>query len=423
MLEVSRKAITPFWNRIPQFFLYPLKPAALTVLVGVVVLFAVLPMSFFGWLLRLVLMVFFTKYCYEVLEQTSEGRLRPPQLSSDLLTQRYELPFKQVGIFIVLGLISVALAQSLGEWAAGIFTFVTNIALAASIMVLATTSSLISALNPSLVFGLIARVGWPYLALVGLLMLLPGGTLAITGLLAERVSPLVLLAIIGFSAMYFSVISFHLMGYVLYQYHERLGFTPTEVEDEDQDDPELELFRQFMREQNYPAALEELRGLLNRRWGDLELHRTTHKLAKLMQNKDTLIRHGREYLGVLLERNRIREAMEVYQDLTAAEPSFRPELPDQYLPIAQMLRESRRPKPAVGLINGFHTRFPDSEQTPALYLLVAKIFHEDLGDDARAGQILRFVAKQYPGHGLTGTVEHYLRVIEATKVKPSGSAV
>lgn len=413
MLESARKpAITPFWNRIPQFFLYPLKPSALVILAGLLVLFAILPMSLIGWLLRLVLVVFFTKYCYEVLAQTSEGRLRPPALTGELFSQGYELPFKQIGVFLVLGAVNYALTEALGEWAAAIFSFVVNIALTASIMVLATTGSLVSALNPGLVFGLIARIGWPYAALFGLLTLLSGSTWALLYFLAERLSPEALLAVTGLSFMYFTLIMFNLMGYVVYQYHEKLGITPTQAEDGQPEDPELALYRQFMQEQNYPAALEELRGLLQRRWGELELHRMAHKLARLIQDKPTLIRHGRQYLGVLLERNRIREAMEVYQDLTAADPAFRPDVPDQYLPIAQMLRESRLTKPALALISGFHKRHPDSDQVPALYLLAAKIFHDDLGEDAKAVQILRFVARQYPRHGLIGAVEHYLRVLE-----------
>lgn len=88
MLEGARKpAITPFWNRIPQLFIYPLQPSGLVVLFALLVLFTVLPISLIGWLLRLVLVLFFTKYCYEVLAQTAEGRLRPPAVSGELLRE------------------------------------------------------------------------------------------------------------------------------------------------------------------------------------------------------------------------------------------------------------------------------------------------------------------------------------------------
>lgn len=311
----------------------------------------------------------------------------------------------------MLGLLNYALAQALGEWAVAVFGLVVNLALSASMMVLATTSSLRSALNPSIVFGLIFRIGWPYLALVAFLTLLSGSTWALVAFLAQRVEPQALLVITGLSFMYFTVIMFHLMGYVVYQYHERLGITPTQAEEAEPQDPELEQFRGFMAEGKYAAALEELRNIVPRRWGALELHRLVHKLAKLTNNQEVLLRHGEQYIGVLLEQNRVREAMEIYQDLVAAKPQFRPALADQHLPIAQMLRDSRLPKEAITLINGFHKRFPASELTPALYLLAARIFHDDLNDDAKAGQILRFVAAQYPSHGLIGSVQHYLRVL------------
>jgi hypothetical protein len=318
----------------------------------------------------------------------------------------------------VLGLITYALARTLGEWAVAAFNLVVNLALSASMMVLATTSSLRSALNPALVFGLMFRIDWPYLVLIAFLTLLAGSTWALVAFLAERVEPQTLLVITGLSFMYFTVIMFHLMGYVVYQYHERLGLLPSQAEESEPQDPELEQFRQFMAEAKYAAALEELRNIVPRRWGELELHRLVHRLAKLTGNQEVLLRHGEQYIGVLLEQNRVREAMEVYQDLVMVmvKPQFRPILADQHLPIAQMLRDSRLPREAIALINGFHKRFPHSEFTPALYLLAAKIFHDDLNDDAKASQILRFVAAQYPGHGLIGSVRHYLRVLEG----PSG---
>lgn len=415
MLAIGKRtAITPFWNRIPRFFLYPVYPAGLAVLLGLLVLFVVLPVNLIGGLARVMLGLFFIKYCFDVLAQTSDGRLQPPALTAELFREGYELPFKQFALLLVLGAANYGLAQTFGEWAAVGFSFVVQLAYPASTMVLATSGSLGAALNPATVFGLMFRVGWPYLALLGFLTLLSGGTLGLVVLLAERVSLQTLLVIAGGSFMYFTIVMFNLMGYVVYQYHEQLGLSPAQAEDAEPEDPELVQCRRFMEEQQYPAALEELRRILPGRWGELELHRLLHKLARLTGNTEVLIRHGRQYLGVLIEKSRVREAMEIYQDLVAAEPAFRPDHPEEYLPIAQMLRESRQPKAVVALINGFHKRFPRSDQTPALYLLAAKTFHDDLEADDKALQILRFVAQHYPKHALIGAVQHYLAVLEGT---------
>jgi len=416
LTDSTRAAITPFWHRIPRFFLYPLHPSALVVLLGSVALFAVLPVSLLGALLRVVLGIFFVKYCFEVLEQTSEGRLRPPALTSELFTQRYEMPFKLWAVLLVLGVAQIVLERALGAWAAVLFGLLLNVAYPAVIMVLATSGSLRTALDPSVVGGMMFRIGWPYLVLVAFLLLLSGGVFGLVALLGKRVSIEALLAITGVGLLYFTLIMFNLMGYVVYQYHEALGLSAPQAEGLPAEEPHLEQFRRFMAEEKHAAALEELRDVLNQRWGDLELHRMFHKLAKLIEQKDLLVRHGREFLAVLLEQNRLREAMEIYQDLVAADPSFRPALPDQYLPIAQMLRDSRQPKLAVALINGFHKRFPDSALTVPLYLLAAKIFHEDLADDARATQILRFLSQQYPRHASIGAVTHYLRLLEGSPI-------
>lgn len=417
MLPPTRKAIAPFWNRIPRFFLYPLYPSGAVVLTGVLVLMAVLPLSLIGMLLRLVVLLFFNKYCFEVLAQTAEGRLRPPALDLELLTQGYEMPFKQFGVFITLSAASYGVTAALGAWAGALFGLLTNLALPAILMVLAVSGSLLTALAPHTVGGLIWRIGWPYLILVAFLVLLTGGMAAVPVLLGEVLSPQALIAVAALAMLYGSVIIFNMMGYVVYQYHDALGLHATEDDDAD---PAFADFQRFMAEQNYPAALEELRNLLPARWEDLELHRRLHKLAALIGNTDVLLRHAREFIPLLRERGRIREAMDIFRTCVGVEPSFRPNRAEDYLPIAQMLRESRQPRLAIALINGFHKRFPDSPETPALYLLAARLFHEELGDAAQAIRILRYTLGAFPDHALCEPIKRYLNVLKATSPASAG---
>ena len=86
--------ITPFWNRIPRFFLYGLHPNAL-ILIGV--LFSA-SYIFGGPLINLVYYIVIIKYASEGLQHTVEGHLTPPQLSVEVINENFELPFK---LFIV----------------------------------------------------------------------------------------------------------------------------------------------------------------------------------------------------------------------------------------------------------------------------------------------------------------------------------
>lgn len=421
MLEGTRKAITPFWNRIPRFFIYPLYPAGAVILIAVLVLLVALPVNLVGMLLRAVVLLFFNKYCFEVLAQTAEGRLQPPALNADLFNQGYGLPFKQFAVFFVLGACNVGLSLLLGAWAGMVFTLTANLALPAILMVLAVSGSLTAALTPTTVFGLIWRIGWPYLILFAFLSLLSGGVTAVMALLADKVNPQTLLAAGGVTFLYVSVVTFNMMGYVVYQYHDALGLDVGGDEAEEQD-PALADYRRFMSEQNYPAALEELRNLLPQRWEDLETHRLLHKLAGLVGNTDVLLRHGKEFIPILLDRGRTREAVDIYRACIAADPGFRPGRAEDYLPIAQMLRDARQAKQAVALINGFHKRFPNHEQTPPLYLLVAKLFHEELDDPEQARRILSFTRRVFPQHRMTSSIDRYLALLDSAPSATKGGA-
>lgn len=408
----AHRAITPFWNRIPRFFLYPLQPRGLLVLLAVAVPLIALPLSFLGLLLRLPLLLGFIKYNLQVLAESSEGQLQPPPLGAVLASDGYSMPLKLFAIYIVLGTLQDVLARLTDSWLLlGLAGLLANLVLPAMIMVLAVSGSLLAALTPSTVSGLILRIGWPYLALYGLLTMLGSSVGGLLLLASQQLELQALVALGVVATLYIMVIAHHLMGYVVYQYQEALGYS---TQPESDADPAQSDYQRFMQEQNYPAALQELRHLVNNRWDDLELHRRLHKLAALVPDRDLLLRHGQAFIPLLRQQKLIREATEVYRACQAVDPQFRPSEAEDYLPIAQMLRESRQPQAAIGLLNGFHRRFPASEQIPALYLLAARIFHEDLDNREQARRILRYCHSTFPQHHLHAAIERQLSLLDAT---------
>jgi hypothetical protein len=419
MLDTSRQAITPFWNRIPRFFLYPLHLRVLPLLLGLLLPMMLLPAGLFGLLLRLVIVLFFVKYCLAILADTAEGRLQPPPLNSGLFMQGYSMPFKLLAIYVVLGIAQYQLSVVLGLWAVSMVGLLGNLLLPAMIMSLAVSSSLIAALTPTTVFSLIWRIGWPYLVLYVFINLLYGIVGGLLMLLQDALPLMALLTVLAFAMMYVSVIAYNVMGYVMYQYADALGLVTLAPDDDDGHGELLADYRRFMAEENYPAALEELRSLVNRNWQDLELHRLLHKMAKLVSNHDILLRHGQEFIPILLDAGHIREATEVYRSCVAADKSFRPNRPLDYQPIAQMLRDSGQARQAIVLINGFHKRFPKHDATPGLYMLAAQAFHADIGDEAQARKILNYTVSAFPQHALRPSIERYLTILTTGTPLPS----
>ncbi|MBA1146650.1 hypothetical protein H0Z60_06220 [Ectothiorhodospiraceae bacterium WFHF3C12] len=392
--------ITPFWHRIPHFFQYPFRKPSLWVLLGgtgLGVVFSMIPIL--GPLAMLALSLGIMKYAYEVLAETAEGYMDPPEISSDRSGTGIVIPLKQFAIYFLLGLLVVLIAQGFGAVAALLFAIVALILLPASIITLATTASLTAAINPLLLGQMIQRIGAPYAALYGMLVLLYVGSGAVGALLAGSVPALLLYVVSLFAGYYFTFVMFHLMGYVVYQFHVELDFLPEaviEAGDGQSMDDELQLFEQFLAEEKYGAAKAELLAVIARHPERLELKQRLHRIAQLSGDRPLLARNGRQLISEYLDAQRLRDAVNVHLDCVRDDPAFRPGRGEDYAPLAQALRERGDGKLAVQLVNGFHKRYPEHPATPSLYVLAARVFSEDLERDDQARVILDYVVKHFP---------------------------
>jgi hypothetical protein len=400
--------ITPFWNRFPRFFLYPLTPPGLYVLLGLAILNAALldgGGSLGGGLVvgvsSLVASLFSIKYGYDILEKTANGDLMPPRLNREILIEGYELPFKQLAVFIVIGVVIAALAQI---FPLGLIPFgvIVALLLPAMIMTLALERSVAAALNPATLFGIALRVGWPYLAVLGLLLLLNGGAGTAMALFGQNLPGSARAFFGAFTQNLFGFAMMHLMGYLIYQYHDRVGFVPAAVIEADDGWGEvLQPIHEALEAGNPASAAQQLKALI-RSYPDhaIDLRLRRHQALKLSDQEDALIDNGGELLGALIDANRLREAAEVYLDLTARDPELRPARAGDYEPMMTMLVQRGEYQRAVRMANGFHKAFPNSEATPPLYLEVARVFLEHLQQPARARQITDFLLHRYPEHPL-----------------------
>lgn len=257
----QRHSITPFWSRLPRFFLYPLLPPALFVCAGYAILHSWLSQTgMMGWMFSVVVKLVLLKYGYEVLSHTANGYLRAP-FSTSIMLDGHELPFKQAAVLIVCYQIASQLGRSVGFEAVLLFVTLLWLVLPASVIVLAVTRRLLDALNPVLLISLIRRLGWAYAGLYGLLYCLQMAWQNALGWVYSHPYSLAHSWLADGINAYYLLAMFHLMGYVIYQYHEALDFEP-EGQDEKQviDDspPELNLYETFMARGDHAAAAAEL---------------------------------------------------------------------------------------------------------------------------------------------------------------------
>ncbi len=408
-IQAGRKktTIVPFWNRMPRFFLYPVTPPGLYVLFALSVLFAFIVDVFvsghvlFGLILLLVAGLFTIKYGYDILERTAHGELTAPRLNHATLIEGYEMPFKQYAVFFLLGLIGGVLGAVFPPVSV-VFTIAWIALLPAIVMTLAIERSVFAALNPRALFGIAGRLGGPYWALFGMLLLLNGGSAtAMSFVPVDAGLSLQALAFFGaFAQVFFWFVMMHLMGYLLYQYHDRLGFEPEALAEEDDGWGELlDPVEEDIDAGAYVAAANRLQALINQHPEHaLGLRQRRHQVLKLGDDPEAVIDNAGHLLGALIDANRLREATEVYLDITNIDPDLRPGREQDFEPLMQMLVQRGEYRRAVRMVNGFHKAFPNSEAIPPLYLEVARVMSDHLGQPAMARQVAEFLARKFPDH-------------------------
>jgi len=421
----AKQAVTiePFWNRMPRFFLYPLMPPA----VGVIIAAAVIASAGFDWsrLAQLIVLavsagptrgidageivlpalvfavgaLFVLKYGYDILVRSADGYLSPPPLNADTVLDGYELPFKHLAMLVVLGVVGVAVAR---VWPNGLqlYSVIATVLQPAIMITLGVERSLIAAVNPAYFARLAVQIGWPYFAVAGLVLLLGSAPGTVVSLVGQNLpaSGVVLIAILA--QCFFLYVSMHLMGYLIYQYHNRIGFQPASLEGGDDEwEPILGPLREELDSGRYEDAADRLSTLV-REYPDhsIWLRQKRHKALKLTNQDRAFVDNGGKLLGELIDANRLRDATEIYIDLTDYDPALRPAREQDYEPLMDMLIQRGEYRRAVRMANGFHRDFPDSSSIPPLYLEVARVFSEYLDRPDKARQVAEFLLERYPDH-------------------------
>ncbi|MCP3870120.1 MAG: hypothetical protein GY703_18905 [Gammaproteobacteria bacterium] len=414
-------SIEPFWLRIPRFFSYPAQSSVLIVMAGFSLLQLLANLPAIGWVVSLLLWLAAYKYSYEVLVHTAEGNLDPPESRNMAGTD-------SIGIqqfFLMLGMILLVwgvlwFTQSL--FLAGMLALFFLVSFPAAIITLAMTQSLASSLNPLIWVSLMHRIGFPYLLVVLFLFLMVISMFTLEAFItpASPVAQLFMGPVFYFVEFYFMVAMFHLMGYMIYQYHEVLGVEvngPEERSSVRAASPDAQLIAEtqaLVQDGKLPDAIEKVGRTIRGQGGTRELHEHYRKLLRLKGDKAGQLNHARQYLPVLLEAlDQPYQAVDLVAECYQCDPAFALSNPKYIGTLAEHAELKGRHSLAIQLTNGFAKRFPSHPDIPRNYFLVAKILTDHMGEDKKALGILRSLLKKYPDHPLQPEISHYVRTLES----------
>jgi len=408
--------VVPFWHRLGAFFRYPFHTDPLLVIAICTLVPALVPQNLLGMLVWLLLALALMKYTYAVINRTAEGHLKPPPLAEAFSGSGFNIVILQILVFALMGGLVTAAGMLGGPLLLMLTLAFVVLALPASIMVLAMERSVGAAVNPLNLATLIARIGSPYFLLYGYLILLVLASGAAQDFALTHFSDWVSRPLAGFLNSTFTLMLFHMLGYLLFQYQEELGFA---ADYQDAVEPEDQHHRD--RSQRFDADLD-----MNLKDGNYDRAQTL-LLEQLKREPDNSLRIGQLY-RLLAARNDIRSLhanhprimawlaahnngkalADLLVQLQQADPQFRLQDAELSVTVAGALYRSGHYRLALKLLQDFHKRFADSQALVPAYLLAAQTLANGLGQWEKATAFLSFIQRKCPQHPQHSEIQRFL---------------
>ena len=413
--------IEPFWTRIGAFFGYPfaVDPMILIAVCTFVPIF--LGQNLFGLLGAFLLFCILTKYVYSIVERTSEGHMTPPTFASAFTGDGMGIIFQQIGVFILIGLIIAGAGRVGGPVLAVIVSGFLLLSFPASVIILALEKNIADAINPLRQLALMGAIGWPYMVLYAHLVLLFFALSAIQDFVTQHFPIMIANPISGFLFSYFMVIVFHLLGYILFQYQDKLGYA-ADVQDE-QPDPSSMIHNRSLRvdadidinlkEGRYDTVLGILEEQLKKNPNNIIRREQLYKLLWANHNVDKLSKYAQPILRLFVSNNTPEKSALLLKTLLKHNPAFHLQDPELIFQLTQQLYHQGEYRLILILVKDMHKRFDAFDKLPDTYLVVVKTLANGLQQWDKAAKYLMFVKQKFADHPSQSKLPEYLADVAA----------
>ncbi|AEL07764.1 DUF4013 domain-containing protein [Xanthomonas campestris pv. raphani] len=386
----AQAAPAPFWTRIPAIATYPLRGSALYALIALTLCSALLVLP--GILKLVVLgvlgMATYT-YAFDILRHSANGEHDAPRLGYNSFDSAV---LRLILLAFALGIVIVAAGVIAGKPGLTIAYLAVQLLLPGMMIALAIDGSLRRALNPAVSIDMALRIGWPYLAAYGLLYVIQGSGTAAIFVALKYLPPVVRELTIVVASIWSLFASFHLMGYLVYQYHEELGYAPSggvALQREDPDQRLLDEAEQFVRDGHSDEAFQALRGAVRSRAVSLAVHELYQRLLRQHHRNDELRDHTRQYINRLLQEKQERRALALQREALDTDPAFAPLLPEQATLLAERAKMAGQYQLATDGLLAAIGAWPRERMLPAWSLDAGLLLAERFGRDDDARMVLQ----------------------------------
>ena len=380
----------PFWTRVRAIALFPLQGAAFWSLLALSLCTLLGMLPGIGWILVLVTWLAAYRYAFEVLRHTANGHPGAPDYGLDLddgaVLRLFALIFLM--IFAVIAVTVLTRSPVLGLITIGVVALLQP----GSVISLAMEGSLRRALNPLVPLELAMRIGWPYLAAFGLLFVIQLSSMMAGKWMHQYLPPLVSDLAFSFMTIWGLFSTFHLLGYLVYQYHEVLGFEPEALQDQQRSDPDQRLLEEaeaHLREGRPQDAREALRGAIRGRAVSLAVQELYQRLLRQGGPSPELREHGQQFISRLLAEKQDRRALVVLRETLEQDPDFVPAQVEQAMLLAERARLGGQFQLACDALQAMLRAWPKRPEAVQWALDAALLLAERYNRDDEARALLR----------------------------------
>ncbi len=375
----------PFWERLSETFRYPLTVPVMTL---IIILSAISGVLFFmpivGAVAGLISAGILTKYSFQCLEETASGNMSPPGLS-EAFSGGIIIIFKMIGLIILITAGGVGSYHYLGAGITGLLGAFVVLSIPAFLINFALTDRVLASFAPQNILRIVGAVGLPYGILIGLLLLMSSSV----GLLSYMVfsgfewASMILQSVIS---NFYMVVIFHLLGYVVFQYQEKLGFyARAQTGDAPVYRSEVERSRAkisvLVKEGDYEAVNRLYQKTLDRNGQDMSLNDEYFEFLTATGNKESLLEFADEYMSYKLHKGQQVQLKRIYNQVRSVITDFKPTGSEVRFTLAKDYASFGDYPAVVRLINGMHQECSDNQLLVDAYTLLREAL-EALGRDS-----------------------------------------
>lgn len=411
----------PFWRRFPDFFLYPMQTGSIIriALCSVFGSFFLIIPNWVGDPFYGILLIVFLKYALTVTGRTANGQFDEPNGVDDSDAGDVTQTIKLLSLLGMMWMINTLTGKTSGEVGVGLGWLLSVIVTPASVMIIVIHRSLIQALNPVRIIHCIKTIGAPYLSLCFILLSLFSCGDWLQSFLTGHMHSWLVFPLSSFVVFYFILIASHLIGYVIYQYHEVLGahaavsFEKMEANTlpGSRNNQMLTRLSSLIADGHHETALELLRDELCVRGDNIDLNERYQKLLSATGKHKLAMNHAREFIAQLVAEKRFFQALDLCEQWLKLDPEFKQQ--DAYLlyDLASAAGVAKRPKLALDLLTDFDRKYPGHPHIPSVYLLTAQLLSEHFQKNQQAIQILHTLQTEFPDHQLAADARQYMETL------------